>query len=401
MRCDERFEIPKSPMRFGRAINDGEALCPVSRRSLRKSESRRSGHWKRTFANQEPASHSAGHSPVTHSSIRNVFRLVRAKAARMLLPARIGLKWLQDKRHLPLTRAHWALYDIIHRSCWWVLGEFPNLVSCRDFNDKIQWLKLFDQSEEIVRCSDKVLVREHVRERVGTRYLVKLYQVHRTFSEIDFDPLPDAFVIKANHDSGTVILVREKSRFDHRAAKERIEAALRTPYGWTNGEWAYAFLEPRVLVEEFIDPRSEKPPPDYKFYCVEGVVRFCHYIYDRGFDTKEQTIDREGNDLATELYTSFRLGTDFRKPKLWSEMIHVAEQVSTGFKCVRVDLFCTGDRIYVGEMTFWPMAGLYKGDGQKTIGRFLDFDRNSYKPFLIPELERRRGRSQSGDTQHY
>jgi TupA-like ATPgrasp len=329
---------------------------------------------------------------VKSAQIIELLQGAKRRIGRACFPVTIRLKWLHDKRHLPLTPEHWELYDIIHRRCWEGLSKFPNLIDCRDFNDKIQWLKLFDQSEEIVRCSDKVLVRDHVRDRVGDRYLVKMYQVHKHFSEIDFCALPDAFVIKTNHNSGTVILVRDKSSLDRRAAEERIEAALAKPYGWLNGEWGYSYVEPRVLVEELIDPRSFKQPPDYKFYCVEGVVKFCHYIYDRGFDTKEQTVDPAGNDLATELYPSFKLGTDFKKPGLWGEMIHVAEQLGKGFKCVRVDLFCTGDRVYAGEMTFWPMAGLYKGEGQKSIGKFLDFDRSTYKPFLIPDLERRRSR---------
>ena len=313
--------------------------------------------------------------------------MIRSKITSLKLALRIRWKWMQDCRHLPLTPSHQELYEIIHRHYWQVLDDFPNLVDCRDFNDRMQWLKLFDQSWEIVRCSDKILVRDCVRERVGDQYLVKLYQSCDHFSQIDFDTLPKAFVIKANHDSGTVILVRDKSKFDYETAKVRIETALRQPYGWLNGEWAYAYVQPKVLVEEFISPDDPKPPPDYKFYCVEGSVRFCHYIYDRGFDTKEQAVDPEGNDLATSLYPRFKLGHDFQRPKLWGEMIKVAETLGRGFKSVRVDLFCTDDRIYAGEMTFWPMAGCYKGEGQKKLGRFLDFDRSTYRPLLLPELE--------------
>ncbi len=296
-------------------------------------------------------------------------------------------KWEHDCRRLPLTAAHRDLYMTIHRLCWQKLGEFPNLVACRDFNDRIQWLKLFDQDREMIRCSDKILVRDYVRERVGDQYLVNLYQARDRFSQIDFDALPNTFVIKTNHDSGTVILVRDKAQFDSHTVENQINSALKNPYGRNKGEWAYLFVQPKVFVEELIDTQSHKPPPDYKFYCVEGKVKFCHYIYDRGFKTKEQTVDPYGNDLATELYPKFELGTDFRKPDRWDEMIHVAERLGRGFKCVRVDLFCTGENIYVGEMTFWPMGGHYKGEGQKKLGQLLDFDRTTYKPYLLPELE--------------
>jgi TupA-like ATPgrasp len=319
-------------------------------------------------------------------------RRIKARLSSTYFEAKLRAKWMSDKRRLPLNYNHKELYDIIHRHCFCELGEFPNLVNCRDFNDKIQWLKLFDQDEQIVRCSDKILVRDYVRDRVGAGYLVKLFQVHGEFSQIDFENLPNSFVIKTNHDSGTVILVREKSKLDLVSSEKKIGTSLKRSYGWDKGEWAYSYVQPKVLVEEFIDPQTETPPPDYKFYCIDGKVKFCHYIYDRGFDTKEQTVDHEGNDLATELYPNFKLANGFTKPAVWDEMIGVAEKLGRGFKCVRVDLFCSGDKIYAGELTFWPMAGCYKGEGQKKLGKFLDFDRSTYKPFVISQLEVTRSR---------
>ncbi len=314
--------------------------------------------------------------------------MIRKRLDDVKLAAMMKWKWMQDCRYLPLTSDHRELYYIIHRLCIGELGEFPNLIHCRDLNDRIQWLKLFDQSPTIIRCSDKIMVRDFVKERVDGKYLVNLYQVHDHFSQIDFDALPNAFVIKTNHDSGTVILVRDKAEFDYQAAEAKVETALTRAYGWLNGEWAYSYIVPKILVEEYINPQSDQPPPDYKFYCIDGVVKFCHFIYDRGTDTKEQTIDPEGNDLVTECYPRYKLGTDFRKPVQWSQLISTAEQLSKGFKFVRVDLFCSGDRIYAGELTFWPMAGLYKGDGQKKLGQLLNFDRTTYKPFLLSKLEK-------------
>jgi hypothetical protein len=316
----------------------------------------------------------------------------KARLRRAWLTTRIKAKWLNDKGQLPLKRAHYELYDIIHRLYWRKLHDFPNLIDCRDFNDKIQWLKLFDQDPEIVSCVDKLAVRDYIRVRVGEEYLTKIYQICKDFSQIDFDALPQSFVIKTNHDSGSVILVRDKSHFDYHSAKLRVETALRRPYGWSNGEWAYAYVVPKVFVEEFIDPKSPSPPADYKFYCIDGIVRFIHYIYDRGYDTKQQIIDPVGKDLATALSPHFKLGTGFKKPKAWKQMITTAESLGSRFKCVRVDLFCSGDRIYAGEMTFWPMAGCYRGIGQKKLGKFLDFDRTNFKPLLLPELENTKSR---------
>lgn len=304
----------------------------------------------------------------------------------------LNIKWLHDRGCLPLAAAHHELYTIIHLLCWQELGEFPNLIVCRDYNDRIQWLKLFDQSRETIRCSDKILVRDYIQERIGDQYLVKLYQVHDHFNQIDFDTLPDSFVIKTNHDSGTVVLVRDKLKLDFQAIEGRIEASLKQPYGWLSGEWAYSYIEPRVLVEEFIAPKSQNTPPDYKFHCVNGKVCWLQYIYDRGNSTKESIIQPDG--VVTPIHFDFNMihREEFNVPDSWVEMRSVVERLAAPFKYVRVDMYYIENKIYVGELTFYPLMGCYKGDGQKQLGRFLDFDRGSIKPLLIPELEKTRSR---------
>lgn len=301
---------------------------------------------------------------------------------------RIACKWFRDKKHLPLSREHWQLYAIVHHHCWNELQDFPELINPRDFNDRIQWLKLFDQTEEHVLCSDKIRVRDYVRERVGDNYLVQIYQVCETFDQVDFDRLPRAFVLKTNHDSGTVFLVRNKETFDRNAVKSHIENSLRGVFGWENGEWAYAFAEPKILIEEFIRPDATTPPPDYKFQCVEGVVKFCRYTFDRGVDTKEIVVDRSGHVLDLIIDENFKRGSEFRQPEAWPQMVRLAETLSAGFKCVRVDLFEDDNHLYAGEMTFFPSAGTYSGEGQKIVGPLLDFDRTSFKPPIYRQLAR-------------
>lgn len=306
----------------------------------------------------------------------------------MWLEAKIKIKWLRDKQFLPLSPAHWELYRIIHRLCWRELHDFPNLINCRDFNDKIQWLKLFDQSPEIVRCSDKIQVRDYIRERVGDQYLVKLYQIHDHFSQIDFNALPNAFVIKTNHDSGTVILVRDKSKLDYQTVEARIEAALKRPYGWMNGEWAYSYVQPKILVEELLDQKSLKPPPDYKFHCVNGYIRWLQFIFDRGNTTKECIIDANGHLTNIHFDHNMQHCENFDTPYRWIHIKNIIEKIAVGFKYVRIDVYNIKEKIYVGEMTFYPLMGCYKSEGQKKLGQLLDFDRTTIKPFLLPELEK-------------
>lgn len=319
---------------------------------------------------------------------KNFAKQVLRKIRSILLDLRIFYKWRQDCNLLPLSPAHWELYAIVHRLYWLELNDFPNLIDCRDFNDRIQWLKLFDQSREIIRCSDKILVKDYIRERLGDNYIVRLYQVHNHFNQIDFASLPDSFVIKTNHDSGSVLLVRDKNCLDKVAAELKFEKSLRKPYGWVKGEWAYSYVEPKVFVEEYINPDRESPPPDYKFQCVEGKVRFCRYTFDRGIGTKEIVVDRNGIEYKHIIDEDFLQSSGFVIPTTWNTMIQVAEKLSYGFKCVRIDLYSHNNKIYVGEMTFFPKAGRYKGEGQKKFGTLLDFDRSTFKPILIPVLEK-------------
>jgi hypothetical protein len=296
---------------------------------------------------------------------------------RTLEPA-IRLKWFKDRAYLPLINAHAELYRIIHRHFFAELGLFPNIADCKDYNDKIQWLKLFDQDIKIVNCTDKLYAINYVKQYLGTEHLPELYQVHDSFSDIKFDELPNAFVIKTNHDSGSVMLVRNKSRVDKLAAGLYFDQALREPYGREKGEWAYAHIKPKIFVEEYLGNKASAPPPDYKFHCVDGKVRFVHYIYDRGVQTKEIVVDSCGNELG-RLYMHFARGVMLEKPSCWCEMISVSQELSKEFKYVRVDLFAINGKVYVGEMTFWPMAGCYTGVGQRVLGEYLDFDRSTFK----------------------
>jgi hypothetical protein len=311
----------------------------------------------------------------------NLYQRAKAKLDRMLLGGSIRAKWQRDKLVLPLTSSHWELYDIIHRLFWRELHDFPNLINCRDFNDRIQWLKLFDQDAQIVRCSDKIAVRDHVRERVGDACLVELYQVHDHFAQIDFASLPNALVIKANHDSGTVILVPDKSKLDRDTAGLRIDGALKRRYGWENGEWAYSWIKPKVLVEELIICGDGlTPPPDFKWHCVEGKVRWLQYDFDRGQDPKRTIVFPDGSVSSLKFSYRKKSWLEFDVPEQWEEMKRIAEAVANGFKYVRVDTYLADGKIYVGELTFYPRMGCVRADGQRELGQLLDFDRTTFKP---------------------
>ncbi|RTL54729.1 MAG: hypothetical protein EKK40_02785 [Bradyrhizobiaceae bacterium] len=312
-------------------------------------------------------------------------RAIPRPIRRAWLKKQIEKKWQQDVRYLPLKDEHRDLYDIIHRFTWKETKTFPDLVSPRSINDKMQWLKLFDQTRNKIFCSDKIRVRDYVERTVGPFNVPQLYQTVRRFSEIEFSTLPPHFVIKTNHDSGTGILVKDRpTETLIETFRPRLERALANKtFGWDKGEWAYRFIEPRILVEEYLSPQSHDAPPDFKFFCIEGNARFCHYIRDRYTNPKEQVVDLDGNDLGQSLNPEFKLLSDFVKPDNWLKMIEMAESVSREFKFVRVDMYNIDGRIAVGEMTMWPQAGMYRGNGQKVLGELIDFDLTTVRPPIL------------------
>ena len=254
------------------------------------------------------------------------------------------------------------------------MGVFPNIVSPVNYNDKISWLMLFDQDPLIPICMDKYKVRDFVKSRIGDEYLTKLYAVCSSFDEIETNKLPDSFVVKTNHDSGTVFLVKNKNEWNREEAKKKIDKSLSRLYGTKKGEWAYQHIEPKIIIEEYLGDLNAPPPPDFKFHCVDGTVRWLHYIYDRGEQTKEITFDRNFNVLPLYLCHEFILSTEnIPTPKNWNELVSVAEKLAQGFKYVRVDLYNIDERIVFGELTFFPKAGCYKTPDITQFGQMLDF----------------------------
>ncbi len=289
------------------------------------------------------------------------------------------MKWRSDRRVLPLPVAQYAQYDSIHRLTFKKLGRFPELIDCRDFNDKIQWLKLFDKRKLAVECTDKILMRNYVARRLGPGYTPKLYQTCENFDEIDFEVLPKSFVVKTNHDSGSVFLVSDKNKLNKPAIRMAIQSSLQRCYGHFKGEWAYSYIKPRVLVEEFIAVESKSTPPDYKFHCVDGKVKWLQYIFDRGIGTKEVIIDTEGRVTGIHLDTNMEQSSLFIKPANWEQMKGLVERLAGGWKYIRVDVYNVERGTYVGELTFFPLSGCYLGRGQRELGDLLDFDRSTFQ----------------------
>jgi hypothetical protein len=214
--------------------------------------------------------------------------------------------------------------------------------------------------------------------------------VYQHPAEVNLDDLPNAFALKTPHDSGGVILVRDKDALDAVAARAKLQARLGRLHGYLSGEWAYSFVRPRILAEELLlGAAAGCPPADYKLHCVNGECRWAQHITGRGHNPREVLIDAEGALLDFTL--KYPPGSDLPDLYPWPEMKRIAEALASGWKYVRVDLYWEGGRIYFGEMTFHPDAGLYKGEGQARLGAGVDFSLEDFTaPVFCVQMDSRR-----------
>lgn len=306
-------------------------------------------------------------------------RIALARVRRSLFPGfLVREKWKKDQLHCrDLHDSHKELYYRIQLSHYQRFDSFINIINPCSYNEKVQWLKLFGQQTEMINLCDKIKVRDYVASVVGERYLSQLYAVCNSVDKLPLDELPGCFVVKCNHDSGSVFLINDKDEADWGRIKKRLKVALSFRHAVDSGEWPYQYITPRILIEEHLCPKDERPPADYKFHCVDGQVKWLQYIFDRGFDTKEMHLTRSLERLPYQMGEAFLLSQEaFDRPSNWEEMLMVAEKLSSPFKYVRIDLYNCNGRIVFGEMTFFPRGGFYLGGDNLEFGKMMTFDLN-------------------------
>ena len=248
-----------------------------------------------------------------------------------------------------------------------------------DYNDKIKWLLVNDQMPEHVICCDKLLCRAYVANRVGDNSLRKIYHVAETVNDIRPELLPDAFVIKANHDSGSVYRVTDRRSWRH--AKKKLRKSLKNRfYGLRGAEWAYWYIRPRVFAEEMMVGSIV----DYKFHCCDGKICWVQVIYDRDSShPREVNVDENNNSLRLHLDHNFIFEVEPPDaPAPWNEMKDLAKSLSRGLKYVRVDLYVYQGKPSFGELTFWPRAGEYRTADNLEFGNLLNIDTSWRRPIV-------------------
>ena len=232
-----------------------------------------------------------------------------------------------------------------------------NLEDPKTYNEKLQWMKLYNHDPEYTVMADKYGVRSLVKERIGEDFLIPLLGAWEKFDDIDFDSLPNQFVLKCTHDSGGLIICRDKSKLDMKAARKKLSRCLRQNYYGSGREWQYKNIPPRIIAEQYMVDESGTQLKDYKFFCFDGEVKAMFVASDRTTETKFDFYDKDFNRMPVmQHYKNSDKPID--KPANYEEMIKIAEILSKGYPHVRVDLYNINGKIYFGEYTFFHFTGM-------------------------------------------
>lgn len=227
------------------------------------------------------------------------------------------------------------------------------------FNEKLQWLKLYDRRPEYTRMVDKYLAKEYVAEIIGEEYIIPTLGVWKSFDDIDFDTLPDQFVLKCNHGSGDAVICKDKASFDVESARQKLTDALQKDYYLVSREWPYKNVDRLILAEQYIEDSVTHDARDYKFFCFDGKVKCFRVDLDRFTGRRSNWYDLERNlipygTLGAEPLTDRQIDL----PQDLDEIISLAEKLSAGVPFLRVDFYYVDHKIYAGELTFYPASGL-------------------------------------------
>lgn len=235
------------------------------------------------------------------------------------------------------------------------LGKKLNLNSPETFNEKIQWLKLYDRNPLYHQLVDKYLVRDYITNQIGAQYLVPLLGFWDSAETVNFDQLPQQFVLKPTHASGNVYICKDKAKMDEEEIRERMRHWLQREYFWRHREWPYKNVKPRIIAEEMIQDNII----NYKFYCFNGEPKFV--LLAQGF--KNYTIrrncfyDLDFHRAPFQRKDTPPLTKKVEKPENYNEMLEIATILSKDMRFVRVDLYGVNGKTYFSELTFYPCAG--------------------------------------------
>lgn len=317
-------------------------------------------------------------------AVRNITPRIKAKALYNLIPA---LRHLDDKTYLKL------FYFIF-------LGRRLNLRSPSTFNEKLQWLKLYDRRTMYTTMVDKYSAKKWVSEVIGSQYVIPTLGIWDTFDDIDFSRLPRQFVLKCTHDSGSAIMCRDRSTFDLELARKRLSRSLARNFYLIGREWPYKNVKPRILAETLLPGltqtaessgssesaghprRRERSIIDYKFFCFHGVPRFLNVQQDMhdGRQARFMFVNLDWTicDFGRTDYAPYACLPP--KPRFFDQMVCLAKRLSKGLPFIRIDFFDGVDNALFSEATLYPTSGVipFSPHGaDRRLGSWISLAENS------------------------
>lgn len=273
------------------------------------------------------------------------------------------LNWMPDKPYLQIF--YYAEF-----------GKFIDFKNPKTFNEKLNWLKLYYRRPDLIKLVDKYEVKKYIADKIGEQYIIPTIGVWNKFEDINFDELPDQFVLKCTHDSGGLVVCKDKSKLNLGEAKAKIEKSLANNYYLWCREWPYKNVKPRIIAEKYMEDTRSLDLKDYKFFCFNGKIKCFKVDFDRftkhcaNYYTENGELLEFGEIVCPP---NNQKHLEIEEPVL-NEMKRIAEKLASDYPFVRVDFYDVDGKIYFGEMTFYPAAGLGRftsNEWDKKIGDWL------------------------------
>lgn len=297
------------------------------------------------------------------------------------------LKCITDKKYRTLKMAWRGWYDNLNDRQYLEMmfplmtGYSLNLEQPVTFNEKMQWLKLYDRKPIYTTMVDKYEAKKYVASIIGDEYIIPTIRVWDNFDEIDFDNLPNQFVLKCTHDSGGLVICRDKNKLDLSSVRKKISKSLKRNFYYAGREWPYKNVKPRIIAEKYMEDHSTSELRDYNFFCFGGMAKCYKVDFDRFVEHRANYFSTDGELM--------KIGEEICPPNFNKEipvheniekMKELAEKLSATKPFLRADFYDADGKVYFGELTFYPASGfgkfIYDGNDER-LGSWIKLPEKS------------------------
>ncbi len=250
--------------------------------------------------------------------------------------------------------------EMFLRLKWRIMMDYPlDLNNPKTFNEKLQWLKLYDRRPEYIQMVDKAEAKKYVASIIGEDHIIQTLAIYDSVDKIDFDSLPNQFVLKCTHDSGGVVICKDKRKLDLEKTKKKLSIGLKTNFFYQTREWPYKNVRPRIIAEKYLENKGDDGLTDYKIHNFNGVPKLILVCKNR---YKESGLTEDFFTCGWEHINLKRPNVNnddvaIKRPPLLEDMLNLSRKLSQGTKFVRTDFYTMNDKIYFGEITFYPASG--------------------------------------------